>query len=443
VVALARRAGDQPQETAVAVNPRDPLNAIVSFQQTVGPGGDHHADTRVDFHAAWTADGGRTWTVADATHPGYRRSLDGSVGFDARGHAYVVYIAMDDMTFGSPTTRHGEFVVRSVDGGRTWGTPVALSEHPAAEGGAFDHIPHFCADTAGNAYVLWTRNLHGGGDELYLSRSVDGGETWSPERSIGGGGSVLNAVCGEDGTIYALLSAFDPDEPSISWERGWEVTLLASRDGGETWDEPLPVVRPGPGRNPHDVPVGSGYAFPRAFGWPVLAGGGGRLHVVWGDFRNGDRDVFCTTSEDSGRTWSDPVRVNDDPVGNGADQLTQHAAVDPATGDLHVMFYDRRADPDNVLSGVTLASSSDGGRTFANRAWVETGIDARRACLGDYNGIAAHGGRVYGAWAEDVPAERGLAPELPDVVVSGSMTLRSEDWPWGPAVLRVGLASSD
>jgi hypothetical protein len=443
VVALPRSAGDQPQETAVAVNPLDPLNAVVSFQRAVGPGGDHHPDTRVDFHAAWTADGGETWTVADAGHPGYRRSLDGSVAFDARGHAYLAYIAMDDMTFGTPTTRHGEFVVRSVDGGRTWEPPVALSEHPAVEGGAFDHIPHLCAGADGRVHVLWTRNLHGGGDELYLSSSTDGGATWSAERQIGGGGTVLNAAVADDGSIYAIVASFDPADPTPSWERGWEVTLLASADGGQTWAGPVPVVRPGPSRSPHqDLGVGSGFAFPRAFGWPVLAldpRGGGRLYVVWGDCRNGDRDVFCVASVAGGRTWSDAVRVNDDPLGDGADQLMQHAAVDPATGDLYVIFYDRRADPGNVLSGVTLARSSDGGRTFANHTWVETGIDAQRACLGDYIGLAAHSGRVYGAWVEDVPPEHGLAPQLPEVVVSGTMSLRSVDWPWGPAVVKVGL----
>ena len=80
---LPRRAGDKPQETAVAVNPRDPLNAIVSYHQAIGDGSDHHPGVRVEAHVAWTTDGGETWAVADdTTHTGYDISIDAVVGFD-------------------------------------------------------------------------------------------------------------------------------------------------------------------------------------------------------------------------------------------------------------------------------------------------------------------------------------------------------------------------
>ena len=54
--------------------------------------------------------------------------------------------------------------------------------------------------------------------------------------------------------------------------------------------------------------------------------------VSWSDYRNGDVDVFCASSADGGRTWSKPVRVNNDPIHDGIDQFFQWMTVDPVTG---------------------------------------------------------------------------------------------------------------
>src|SRR4051794_31978641 len=95
VVTLPRRRGDKPQETGVAINPRDPRNAVVSFHQAVGEGSDHHPNMRVEVYAAATFDGGETWSTADLSHPDYPVSIDAAVGMDLRGHAYVVNMGME------------------------------------------------------------------------------------------------------------------------------------------------------------------------------------------------------------------------------------------------------------------------------------------------------------------------------------------------------------
>src|ERR1039458_8533223 len=94
-----------------------------------------------------------------------------------------------------------------------------------------------------------------------------------------------------------------------------------------------------------------------------------RLYVTWTDYRNGDLDVFCSTSTDGGKKWSAPVRVNNDAVHDGADQFFQWLAVDPIDGSVNVIFYDRRGDPKNRAQTVTLARSTDGGSSFQNYAW--------------------------------------------------------------------------
>jgi hypothetical protein len=114
-------------------------------------------------------------------------------------------------------------------------------------------------------------------------------------------------------------------------------------------------------------------------------------------------DVFCSSSSDHGRTWSSATRVNSDPVHDGADHFFHWLAVDPASGDVDVVYYDRRDDPRNRSMKVVLARSTDGGRTFTNYAWTTEAFDPGGIFMGDYTGIAALGGRVYGVWTETPP----------------------------------------
>jgi len=60
---------------------------------------------------------------------------------------------------------------------------------------------------------------------------------------------------------------------------------------------------------------------------------------------------------------------------------------------------------------VTLARSTDDGKTFQNYTWDPEAFDAQGDFLGDYLAITAFGNKVYGAWAhqtsEETKNERG------------------------------------
>ena len=101
--------------------------------------------------------------------------------------------------------------------------------------------------------------------------------------------------------------------------------------------------------------------------------------------------------------WSEPTRVNDDPLHDGSDQFLQWMAVDSVTGAIYVQFYDRRADPANTKIRVTLARSTDRARTFRNYAWSKDEFEGKGVFLGDYTWLTAYNNRVYGVWTEAVP----------------------------------------
>jgi hypothetical protein len=75
-------------------------------------------------------------------------------------------------------------------------------------------------------------------------------------------------------------------------------------------------------------------------------------------------------------------------------------------GSANVIFYDRRQDPQNRTQVVVLARSTDAGRTFKNYAWTSEPFEASGIFFGDYTGLAAAGGRVYGVWMEKPAAEK-------------------------------------
>jgi hypothetical protein len=166
-----------------------------------------------------------------------------------------------------------------------------------------------------------------------------------------------------------------------SGDGGWTFgadAIISPLTGG--WDIPVPGIERHNGMPVTAVDLGSG---PNE----------GTLYVNFIDERNGDTDVFLLASRDGGRSWAEPVRVNDDP--KGAAQMFTWMAVDPADGAVNVIFHDRR-DLTGTMTGLTLARSVDGGRTFVNHRLPVEPFDccAVSTFVGDYNGIDAYGGRV-------------------------------------------------
>lgn len=383
-------------EPSIAVNPNHPGQVVAVFQDNA--------------HASYSQDAGRTWHGAEGVAPqNYRVSGDVSTVYDNQGHAFICYIAFDKLgTFNywaHNASRNGIFVRRSLDGGKTWESKdVAVSEFATVPAIPFEDKPYLVSDAtqsryAGNLYVGWTRWTLSG-SEILLSRSTDDGQSWSKPveidrhaglpRDDNGAAEGFEGTVGPDGRLYAI------------WSQGDDIMLTTSNDGGKTFSRAQSII--------HTAPIMFAVeTLERANGFPQIGIDlrSRRLFVTWTDYRNGDLDVFCSTSRDGGKKWSAPVRVNDDLIHDGADQFFQWLAVDPIDGTANVLFYDRRGDPQNRKQTVTLARSTDGGSTFQNYAWTTQPFEAGGVFFGDYSGIAAFGGRVYGVWTEKPP----LIPE--------------------------------
>jgi len=395
VLTITPQAGYR-NEPSIAVNAKNPSQIVAAYQ--------------VPATVAFSQDGGGSWKVATGTAPkDYRVSGDVSVIYDKHGAAILCYIAFDKLGtsnyWAHGATRNGIFVRRSPDGGATWDAEAhAVIAQPTKPGIPFEDKPYIAADNtnskyAGNLYVGWTEFRL---DEsvILFSRSTDGGQTWSAPIEI----STHHGLPRDDnGAVEGFTGAVSADGTLyVAWADGNSIAFTSSRDGGKTFAKSRSVIQTAPLY--FDVT-----GLDRANGFPELDidprhGRKGLLYATWSDYRDGDIGVYCATSDNGGKSWSKAVRVNSNPAHDGTDQFFQWLAVDPTTGAANIVFYDRRLDPKNKQTVVTLARSTDGGRTFANYAWTRDAfVPSRDDFLGDYIGVAALNNKVYGTWAEIAP----------------------------------------
>ena len=399
VIALTPSPG-QFSEPAIALNPVDPQQLVAAFQANAS--------------AAYTRDAGHTWTLASGTAPtDYHRSGDVSVAYDERGRAFLCYIAFDKLGtenyWGHDATRNGIFVRRSLDGGKTWEKDAAtVLAHPTEPGIPFEDKPYIFADNthsryAGHLYIGWTE-FSLTKSIILLSRSTDAGQTWSLPveistheglpRDDNGAVEGFSGTVGPDGTVYVV------------WSDISGIVLATSRDGGQTFSPSRSVVKTGPAYfAPQQVRRGNG--FPQIAINPQTS----QLFVSWSDYTNGDIDVFAASSSDRGESWSVPVRVNNDPLHDGRDQFFQWLAVDSSDGSVNVIFCDRRSDPENRKYKMVLARSTDDMRSFTNYAWSTQASDPSDVFIGDYMGLAAGRGKVFGVWTRTA-----LPEEMPESI---------------------------
>ncbi|MGH8292060.1 MAG: sialidase family protein [Gammaproteobacteria bacterium] len=391
---------DAEVEPYVAVNPANPSNVIGIWQQDRWSDGGAHG-----LVIGRSLDGGKTWSEqainlsvcggGNSSNGGdYARASDPWVTFSPNGVAYVISISFSgaSMTAGSLSS---VLVSRSADGGATWSNPATLILDGAS---AFNDKETLTADPNNSNYVyaVWDRLDTGGHGPAYFARSTNGGQSWQPAVPIYDPGvnnqTIGNEIVGlPDGSIVDVFEEID----STSANSGTgNIRVMRSTDQGATWSAPVTVAQ--------DLSVGTrdpntGNAVRDGGFLPQIAAGAGKLAVVWQDsrFSGGLRDgIALSQSSDGGQTWSAPVEINSVPA---VEAFTPSVAI-LADGTIGVSYFDFRnntTNPGQLITDYWFTSSTDGVQWSEQHISGSFDLDlapnAEGLFLGDYQALAVIG----------------------------------------------------
>jgi len=384
-------------EPHIGIDPTNPLRVLAGSNDYTGPTG----DSWVGYY--WSDDGGKSWTRG--LIPGYpeqgddyldcvvlegENPLDGCfegggdavVSWGPDGEAYMAGIAFNRQEDTEKYYKHKWstiFVARSDDGGGTWPQITSLVSE-SRYGAQYFHDKEWMAVDryTGDVHVCWS--LFGTNrlpltSQIVYGKSTDGGATFT---SQGPDGPVVlsEQLQGEFQVQGCQIDVDMEGQVHVIWvdfARG-QFRYARSPDRGETW-EPVRSIAPVVAI-PYQLPQAT-YRTPTLPAFFIHPGDTrtdqpAQLYGAWNDYSSGDSDIRLVRSLDGGDTWEGPFKVNDDNSSNATDQFFPALTVDES-GRVHMLFYDRRSDPDNNKAlEAWYAYSDDQGETWPQFVLSET-----------------------------------------------------------------------
>jgi hypothetical protein len=375
---------------------------------------------RLPMRGYSSSDGGNSWVGVDLPLPppiganGIDFGSDPSLAFDTRGNLFYSYIVVY-FSSGNGINGTALAVAKSTDGGKTYPSVNIFSFSSGSD--HFNDKPMITADTAlgspfrDNVYVAWDAASGGSTSAgIRFARSTDHGASFSVQRidHPSGPGRAIAAVpfTGPGGEVYVAWN--DIAANTIAFNRSF--------DGGVTFGTTGVVASK---QIAFDIGIPA-ISFRRALIYPACDADRstgphrGRLYCAWTDLAaNGiNTDIFTAFSDDHGSTWSARRSVTDLA---GVDRFYPWLAVDAATGEGNISFYDTRNDTtgQRFMTDVYFTRSTDG-ISFSPNVRVSTASSNEHDCggifpcsaidygnqYGDYEGLASFDGISHAIWTD-------------------------------------------
>jgi hypothetical protein len=283
-----------------------------------------------DILACRSADGGATWSPAAAvTGSGVNRNYLPVLDSDRAG-TWIMAWETSDLT-STTVGQDGDIMFcRSADNGVSWSTPAPLNTDAGVDT-RIDGSVSLATDRAGRWIAVWQganayTNPYGTDSEIFFSRSLDNGLTWSAPQPLNvyalvDGGYDWNASIASDGTGNWVTAWVTNNSPAGVAGTDDDILFARSTDNGTTWSTPGYINTLGASDTRNDGDVSLSY-------------GSGRFVAVWasnervaGGF-GADRDVLYGQSTSGGASWGVSSFVNTNAASDSTNDRLPGIAID-------------------------------------------------------------------------------------------------------------------
>jgi hypothetical protein len=370
-----------PQQPVIAINPKNPKNMVAV------------AMTDNLYH---TMDGGQTWTKSKIQSK-YGVSGDPMLVADNKGNFFLAHLANPSGEDQEKNSGSNRIVVqKSVNGGKKWDGGVVVV---SGSGKRYKQPRMSIHGKTGTVFLTWTQFEDGAdckSDIMYAQLKWGKGR-WTKANK-------LNQYSGDCNNSKQAVESAKPTVSTegrvyVAWSGHEKIYLDRSMDGGEYWISNDLVIVDQPDNWEINIP-----GLVKTNAYPVIKTDNsrgpfrGNLYLLWSDQVSGpdDTDIWMMKSGNGGDNWNRPIRVNEETPGKH--QYFPWMSIDPATGIVYVLYFDRGAYDDN-RSDVYLAYTSDGANNFKHLKISESpfGIDADKL-FGDYTNLSAVNGTIAAIW---------------------------------------------
>lgn len=203
-----------------------------------------------------TSDGGATWSAPVSMVNSNIYMQGNQIAVLPDGTLVDIFGALFRGSGVQPKNQAFWGVLRSTNGGRTWGAPIkiaplntALLTNPDISNPtsldqtvrAGDYLPDVAVDRAtGALYMVFADSIGGGVNHVKLTKSTNGGKSWTTPVDVTATGPANHSFNGTvevtaDGTVAVMYYDFRNNTAASGLPT--DVWLTHSHDGGATWSE--------------------------------------------------------------------------------------------------------------------------------------------------------------------------------------------------------------
>lgn len=281
-------------------------------------------------HCVWTDDRWGTDVVY------YRRSTDGGANWGPEtvlgdtavesGAPSIATGSFVHVVWREPDTLYRIVYKRSTNDGSSWESPDTLTTAGTVLFRDGDALPCPSMAASNNLVHLVFQDARGdSAGEVYYKRSTDNGQNWETDERLTPIDTLITlwpTVASSGNLVYVVwLQQKSPIDSAF------QCYFKRSTDGGTSWQDTVCLIP----EATIDYMFGTPQVTAKATTKGQLVG------ITWGDFRDGNPEIYFRASTDGGASWGAAIRVTQDTMGS-----YQPSAVIDNSGYMHIVWTDDR-----------------------------------------------------------------------------------------------------